>query len=124
MKPHGFGLVNNFVEAAMLQMGILEDRLHHLDELVGQHMDVWREDGSIEQIEFDGNLFVCIMEEGERSVHDAYGMNVIRFAEEFCVDHTWTTRTPVLDLHPWDASVKEVADAGAGAGACSLLCIR
>jgi hypothetical protein len=75
-----------------------------------------------DKIEFDGTSFVYISEEGVRSDQE----NVIRFAEEiedYRANPSKWTGTPFLDLSPWDALIKEVADAGAGAGACSLFCM-
>jgi hypothetical protein len=124
MKPHGLALVKRFVGAAMHQMGVPDDRLDDIDDVVGQQMDSgWCDTFGFdpEKIEFDGTCFVSISAEGVRAGQDSYTTNVIRFAEEIYqgTPPVWTG-TPVFDLHPWDASGKEVADAGAGAGACSL----
>ena len=112
MEPNGFPLVKCFVEAAMRQMGVPDDLLYDIDEVVGQQMESgWRDTFGFnpEKIEFDGNFFVSISAEGVRAGQDWIEgpTNVIRFAEDICQDtlQKWTGNL-VLDLSPWDDLVK------------------
>jgi hypothetical protein len=96
----------------MRQMGVPDDLLYDIDEVVGQQMESgWRDTFGFnpEKIEFDGNFFVSISAEGVRAGQDWIEgpTNVIRFAEAIYqgTPPKWTGNL-VLDLSPWDDLVK------------------